>query len=248
MANLPTPVVALSGGVGAARFLRGLVEVVPAAEITAIVNTGDDHLFYGVHVSPDLDIVTYTLAGQRRSGSRGFGLAGDSFGADRGAGPDSATKPGSASETATSLPASIAALRLAEPGRGSPRSRVGRCPLAASVSSYADPAHVGGALPHLRRAARADDACISRNTWCGTAPRDDGREVSISDSGAPRRSRHPGVLEAIHDGRGHPLLPQQPRRFHRIPSWPFQGIREAIRAAGECASVWPSRRSSVAHR
>ena len=56
-------VVALCGGVGAARFLRGLVREKPASEITAIVNTGDDREFYGVHVSPDLDIVTYSLAG-----------------------------------------------------------------------------------------------------------------------------------------------------------------------------------------
>jgi len=71
-------VVALAGGVGAARFLRGLVRVVPAEDVVAIVNTGDDRVFYGVHVSPDLDIVTYTLAG-RVDESRGWGLAGDAF-------------------------------------------------------------------------------------------------------------------------------------------------------------------------
>lgn len=70
--------VALAGGVGAARFLRGLVEVVPAHEVAAIVNTGDDCELYGVHVSPDLDIVTYTLAGQVDP-QRGYGLAGDGF-------------------------------------------------------------------------------------------------------------------------------------------------------------------------
>ncbi len=50
-------VVALAGGVGAARFLGGLVRVVPDDELTLVVNTGDDREFYGVHVSPDLDIV-----------------------------------------------------------------------------------------------------------------------------------------------------------------------------------------------
>ena len=49
----PQSVVALAGGVGAARFLRGLVRVVPADRVTAIVNTGDDREFYGVWVSPD---------------------------------------------------------------------------------------------------------------------------------------------------------------------------------------------------
>ena len=70
--------VVLAGGVGAARFLRGVVRCVPAEELTIIVNTGDDRVFYGAHVSPDLDIVTYTLA-DRIDPERGFGLAGDRF-------------------------------------------------------------------------------------------------------------------------------------------------------------------------
>jgi len=72
------PVVALAGGVGAARFLRGLCRVVDPSDLTVIVNTGDDREFYGVHVSPDVDIVTYTLAG-RVDQSRGYGLTGDRF-------------------------------------------------------------------------------------------------------------------------------------------------------------------------
>ena len=72
------PLVTLAGGVGAARFLRGLIRVVAPEDVVAIVNTGDDRSFYGVHVSPDLDIVTYTLAG-RVDPARGYGLAGDSF-------------------------------------------------------------------------------------------------------------------------------------------------------------------------
>jgi LPPG:FO 2-phospho-L-lactate transferase len=71
-------VVALAGGVGAARFLRGLVRAVEPERVTAIVNTGDDRRFYGVHVSPDLDIVTYTLAGEVDP-ARGYGLSGDTF-------------------------------------------------------------------------------------------------------------------------------------------------------------------------
>ena len=71
-------VVALAGGVGAARFLRGLVRAVPADAVTAIVNTGDDKVFYGLDVAPDLDIVTYTLAGLVDE-ERGWGLRGDTF-------------------------------------------------------------------------------------------------------------------------------------------------------------------------
>jgi len=71
-------VVVLAGGVGAARFLRGAVRAVPPTQLTVIVNTGDDRIFYGAHVSPDLDIVSYTLAG-RIDTQRGFGLKGDRY-------------------------------------------------------------------------------------------------------------------------------------------------------------------------
>lgn len=56
-------IVVLAGGVGAARFLQGLVQLLPQDRLTVIVNTGDDREFYGLHVSPDIDIVMYTLAG-----------------------------------------------------------------------------------------------------------------------------------------------------------------------------------------
>jgi LPPG:FO 2-phospho-L-lactate transferase len=64
--------------VGAARFLRGLAPLLPPERLTVIVNTGDDCEFYGVHVSPDIDIVTYTLS-DRVDPTRGYGIAGDSF-------------------------------------------------------------------------------------------------------------------------------------------------------------------------
>ena len=68
----------LAGGVGAARFLRGLVDVVDPAELTIIGNTGDDETFLGLHVSPDLDTVVYTLADVVNP-ETGWGLAGDTF-------------------------------------------------------------------------------------------------------------------------------------------------------------------------
>jgi LPPG:FO 2-phospho-L-lactate transferase len=70
--------VALAGGVGAARFLRGLVRVVPPGDVTVIVNTADDDRFHGLAVSPDLDTVTYTLAGAEHP-EQGWGLAGETF-------------------------------------------------------------------------------------------------------------------------------------------------------------------------
>lgn len=71
-------IVVLAGGVGAARFLQGLVQVVPQEHLTAIVNTGDDRDFYGLHVSPDLDIVMYTLAGVVDQ-AHGWGLHNDTY-------------------------------------------------------------------------------------------------------------------------------------------------------------------------
>ncbi len=71
-------ITALAGGVGAARLLRGMIEVVPPAEITAVVNTGDDTVLHGLHVSPDVDTVLYTLADAVDS-ERGWGLAGESW-------------------------------------------------------------------------------------------------------------------------------------------------------------------------
>ena len=71
-------IAALAGGVGAARLLRGLVEVVPPSEITAIVNTGDDTVLHGLHIAPDLDTVMYTLA-DAINPETGWGLAGETW-------------------------------------------------------------------------------------------------------------------------------------------------------------------------
>jgi len=71
-------ITALAGGVGAARFLQGLVRVVPEKEVTVIVNTGDDIELYGLHISPDLDIVMYTLSGKVDE-EKGWGIRGDTF-------------------------------------------------------------------------------------------------------------------------------------------------------------------------
>jgi LPPG:FO 2-phospho-L-lactate transferase len=68
----------LAGGVGAARFLAGLIRVVPPDDVFAIVNTADDDEFHGLHVAPDLDSVTYTLAGASNT-AQGWGLEGETF-------------------------------------------------------------------------------------------------------------------------------------------------------------------------
>jgi LPPG:FO 2-phospho-L-lactate transferase len=71
-------IVALAGGVGGGKFLRGLVRAVDPAGVTVVVNTGDDIVLHGLHVSPDLDSVLYWLA-DVMDRARGWGRAGDTF-------------------------------------------------------------------------------------------------------------------------------------------------------------------------
>src|SRR5262249_23102733 len=71
-------VVALSGGVGGARFLRGLVQAADPAEVTVVGNVGDDVEVLGVHVSPDLDSILYALAGVADV-ERGWGRADETW-------------------------------------------------------------------------------------------------------------------------------------------------------------------------
>jgi LPPG:FO 2-phospho-L-lactate transferase len=85
-------ITALAGGVGGARFLRGLIAAVPSAEITVIGNVGDDMTMHGLRICPDLDTVMYTLGGGIHEG-QGWGRAEETFGVAEelkayGVGPD----------------------------------------------------------------------------------------------------------------------------------------------------------------
>src|SRR5499425_2049718 len=79
---MPAPkkqeITALGGGVGASKLLLGLYEVLAPSLLIIIVNTGDDIELHGLKISPDLDIVTYTLAGIVDS-AKGWGIRGESF-------------------------------------------------------------------------------------------------------------------------------------------------------------------------
>lgn len=68
----------LAGGVGAARYLRGALEVFDPSTVTAVVNVGDDVVLHGLHISPDLDTCTYTLAGAIDP-ERGWGLVDETW-------------------------------------------------------------------------------------------------------------------------------------------------------------------------
>ncbi|MGH3851475.1 MAG: 2-phospho-L-lactate transferase CofD family protein, partial [Pseudonocardiaceae bacterium] len=73
-------IAALAGGVGAARFLRGLITVINPADLTVVANTADDTIRHGLNVSPDLDTLVYTLAGAIDA-ERGWGLEGETWAA-----------------------------------------------------------------------------------------------------------------------------------------------------------------------
>jgi LPPG:FO 2-phospho-L-lactate transferase len=96
-----TPQVAVvSGGVGAARFLRGLQDVVPGDAIAAVVNTGDDTVLHGLTISPDLDTITYTLAGAIDP-ERGWGLGGETWQAMAALGRYAGVRPDGSGAAAT---------------------------------------------------------------------------------------------------------------------------------------------------
>jgi LPPG:FO 2-phospho-L-lactate transferase len=71
-------IVVLTGGTGGAKFVDGLLRVLLPEDLTIIVNTGDDHEWWGLYVSPDIDSITYVLAGVL-SNERGWGIHGDTF-------------------------------------------------------------------------------------------------------------------------------------------------------------------------
>lgn len=73
-------IVVLTGGTGGAKLIEGLVTEIDPAELTIICNTGDDAIFYGLHVSPDIDTITYTLAGIA-DGAKGWGIKAETFNA-----------------------------------------------------------------------------------------------------------------------------------------------------------------------
>ena len=75
---MTTNVLALAGGVGGAKLALGLSRVLPPESLTVVVNTGDDDTFHGLHMSPDLDTVMYTLAGLANA-ETGWGLTGETF-------------------------------------------------------------------------------------------------------------------------------------------------------------------------
>jgi LPPG:FO 2-phospho-L-lactate transferase len=218
-------VTALAGGIGAGKFLRGLVRVVPPEAVTVIVNTGDDITMHGLHVSPDLDSVTYWL-GDVFDRERGWGRRDETFRATeelRSFDPEQAwfnlgdldlathlfrTNLRAAGETLTSATAAVAR-RFGVAPRILPMSDD---PVTTRISVVAD----GEELDlHFQE------------YWVRRGGRDEVKAVRYE--GAERSRPAPGVLEALTAADGIVLCPSNPVASLG-PILAVPGIRETVGA------------------
>jgi LPPG:FO 2-phospho-L-lactate transferase len=225
----PSPVVLLSGGVGGARHARGQAAALPAADQTVVVNVGDDEEIYGLHVSPDLDTVAYTLAG--RAGPQGWGLADDTFtvmGHLAALGVDTVFRVGDA-DLATNL-LRTAALRSGEP-------------LSAVTARLADALGVACRLLPATDDTLRTGLRVTNGQWLpfqeyfvARGHRDEVAEVRYEGADAARPA--PGVLEAIAAAATVVVAPSNPP----LSIWPIlavPGIRAAVAAAPRVVAVSP---------
>jgi LPPG:FO 2-phospho-L-lactate transferase len=216
--------VALAGGVGAARFLRGLVQVVPPGDITVIVNTGDDDWFHGLLVCPDLDTVTYTLAGVENP-ETGWGLTNETF----------------ATMTALERYGLPTWFRLGDRDLATHLYRSERLRAGASLSRIA--AEIGNAwgvasrlLPMsddpvgTRIDVRAPDGSVSEARMQEWFVRDRAEPpvVAVRFEGAERARPAPSVLEAIDGAEKIVVCPSNPV-ISIGPIVAVPGVREALR-------------------
>ncbi len=225
-----TRIAVLAGGVGAARFLRGLVAARPRAQITVIGNTADDLDVWGLHVSPDLDSVAYHLAGLADL-ERGWGLAGESWAAldamARLGGPvwfqlgdrDLATHCWRTERLRRGLPLSTVTAELA-----------GRLRLPVALVPMSD--------------QRVTTRIVTR----------DGRDLHVQEyfvrercepaiarlhyAGIERARPAPGVIGAIEAADAVLLAPSNPL-MSLGPILALVGVREAVRASGQVVAVTP---------
>jgi LPPG:FO 2-phospho-L-lactate transferase len=201
----------LAGGVGAARFLSGLVQVRPQSEITAIVNTGDDVVMHGLRISPDLDTVTYTLAGAINP-ETGWGLVGETWQAMGALGRYADVRPLASAAGATWF-------RLGDKDLATHMYRTHRIDEGAALSEVT--AEITGAWGlGLRLIPMTDDQVETRFTVEGegeigfqeyfVARRHEVTVAAVRFAGAEAARPAPGVVEALRSADTVVIAPSNP--------------------------------------
>jgi LPPG:FO 2-phospho-L-lactate transferase len=192
----------LAGGVGAARMLKGLVRVVDEANVTVIVNTGDDTVLHGLAISPDLDTITYTLAGAANL-ETGWGLAGETW----------------AAMEALGRYGDEAWFRLGDRDLGTHLFRTGRLAKGATLSEVT--AEIAGAWGLSARLLPMSNDPVRTRVQLVEGPEIEFQEyfvrlrhsVPVADvrfEGADRATPAPGVLEALADAEAVLIAPSNP--------------------------------------
>jgi LPPG:FO 2-phospho-L-lactate transferase len=233
----PGPVTALAGGVGAARFLCGLLDVVDAAAVTAVVNTGDDVVLHGLHVSPDLDTVTYTLAGANNT-ELGWGLAGETWNT-----MDALERFGAAAPPGS--PAGTTWFRLGDRDLATHLYRSARLAEGASLTAVTAEIVESWGLG-IRLVPMSDQRVETRVTVAQDGDREGGQEIGFQEyfvarrhgvpitavrfAGADSAAPAPGVLDAIADAATVVVCPSNPI-VSIGPIRAVPGVEEALRAA-----------------
>jgi LPPG:FO 2-phospho-L-lactate transferase len=223
-------IVALAGGVGAARFLAGLVRVIAPERLVVIGNTGDDAEIHGLHIAPDLDTVTYTLAGLSDN-ARGWGLRGETFRCLEALGR-------LGGETWFQLGDCDLATHLYRTRRereGATLSEVTR-EIAAALGVRASILPMSDS-PVRTRVETRSGALEFQTYFVRRRARD--AVLGVSFAGARKARAAPGVLEAIRDASAIVICPSNPI-ISINPILAIPGIRNALRkTAAPVAAVSP---------
>jgi LPPG:FO 2-phospho-L-lactate transferase len=224
-------VVALAGGVGGGKFLRGLIRAVPPGDVTAVVNTADDMTLHGLRICPDLDSVTYWLAGVADR-DRGWGRADESFRALE----EARRLGGPAWFGLGDLDLGTHLVRTGWLGGGASLSEV-TARLAAAFGVEAQVLPMSDDLV-ATWIDSVDGDGVARSDpfqtyWVGRGGRDDVKAVRFE--GADRARPAPGVLEAIEAADAVLLCPSNPV-VSVAPILAVPGIRDAVAARRDRAA------------
>jgi LPPG:FO 2-phospho-L-lactate transferase len=195
-------ITALAGGVGAARMLSGLATVAGAEAVTAIINTADDMVLHGLYICPDVDTVTYTLAGAGNP-ETGWGLAGETWQVMAAVAAFEGVAPGG--------PGSLSWFNLGDRDLGTHLYRTGRLASGATLSEVT--AEVSRRYGVAARLLPMTDHRVETRVTIADGPGPEGHEVGFQDyfvgmrhsvpvrsvrfAGVEHARPAPGVIDAI---------------------------------------------------